>query len=319
MSRVLVSGATGFLGRHLVPELLARGDDVTGTFRTAALSAAPENFQLIRVDLADGESIRRLVLELRPDLVFHLAAQSSTSHSWRDPVGTMRDNVVGSLALLDACGELDAAPRVLIASSCDVYGAVPEPQNPVEETRESEPLSPYGCSKQLQELVARKAARSYGMEIVIVRPFLQIGPGRSDRFFSGSFARQLVEIELGLRQLRVEVGNVDVVRDMTDVRDVARACVAVMDAGRCGEAYNVCSGRPRPVRDLLMTMMSGAGITAEVVVSREKQRAEEPPVLFGSFAKLREATGWSPSIGFEQSATDMLADWRERLAPAAVV
>jgi len=220
---------------------------------------------------------------------------------------------MAQLAVLEACASLDPMPTVVVAGSSDEYGA-PEPaDNPVGEDQDLVPRTPYGVTKVVQDLMARQYWLAKRMPTVVVRPFLQIGPGRSDRFFSGTFARQVVGIERGLRPPVIEVGDIDRVRDMTDVRDVARACVLVATAGNAGQAYNVSTGAGRPVRDLLDAMVDLSGIEPEVRVIPGAFRDLEPQVLVGDSSKLRAQTGWAPRIPLVDSARDMLEERRSAI------
>jgi GDP-4-dehydro-6-deoxy-D-mannose reductase len=244
--------------------------------------------------------------------VIHLAAQSSTAESWRDPQQTYRDNVMAQVSLLEACRTLDTPPMVVVAGSSDEYGMPCHQVGSIAEEHRLAPLTPYGVSKAAQDLMARQYFLSAQVPTCVFRPFLQIGPGRSDRFFSGAFARQVVAIEMGKQPPVIEVGNIELIRDMTDVRDVARACTSLMTHGATGEAYNVSSGVARRVGDLLETMIQASGIQAEVRQKPIEHRSVEPDRLVGDSTKLRSLTGWKPEISFRDSAHDMLEDWRDR-------
>jgi GDP-4-dehydro-6-deoxy-D-mannose reductase len=330
LTRVLITGATGFLGSHLVAQCLADGHDVVGTFRhtppnnrpDSADEITPSTTQVrvgrtsyVRVDLTDPVAVNDLFRETLPEAVVHLAAQSSNSRSWSEPIRTYRDNVVAQACVLEACMLLNPAPMTIIAGSCDEYGAASHATS-VPETAPLAPLTPYAVSKAAQDLMARQYFAARQLPALVVRPFLQIGPGRSDTFFSGAFARQIVEIEMSKRPPVIEVGEIDLIRDMTDVRDVAKACALLLSTdSACGEAFNVCSGSARPVRALLNLMLELTGVDAEVRVRKAPHRSNEPPVLVGDPSKLKALTGWTPLIPFSQSAEDMLQDWRERLGP----
>jgi GDP-4-dehydro-6-deoxy-D-mannose reductase len=334
MSRVLVTGSTGFLGRFVVRECLADGHDVVGTFRTTTprcdegeddASAGTEKSPTpspalarstyVCLDLTDAAGVSKTVAELRPQIVFHLAGQSSTTESWRDPATTYRDNVLAQVNLLEACCALESPPRVVVAGSSDEYGAPAAADNPISETQELSPNTPYGVTKAAQDLMARQYHLAQGLWTVVMRPFLQIGPGRSDRFFSGSFARQVAEIKLSKRLPVVEVGDIDQVRDMTDVRDVAAAFLGIAAHGEAGNAYNVASGRPVTMRHLLDLMLDAAGVVAEIRPRPQVHRRLEPRLLVGDSTKLNNATGWRPTIPLVESARDMIADRLERLRP----
>lgn len=299
----------------MVGSYLEDGWRVTGTFhhRPPDRAAIPGRLAFTQLCLDDQESIHRLTVTEQPDVIAHLAGQSSTSRSWIRPSETYRDNVLAQASLLEAAASLSSPPRILVVGSSDEYGAPTELEGPLTETHPLDPVSPYGVSKVAQDLMGRQYYLSHGLPVVRVRPFLQIGPGRSDTFFSGSFARQIVEIEMARRRPVVEVGDIDILRDMTDVRDVDRACRLVIEKGDAGDVYNIASGRPRPLRDLLDAMLDVAGVDAQVRTSPSRRRGVESRALFGDASKLRRKTGWQPSVSLRESALDMIEDWRARL------
>jgi GDP-4-dehydro-6-deoxy-D-mannose reductase len=311
LSKVLITGACGFLGPHIGRLCAESGHEVTGTYRNVRPSYVDEA-HYVSVDLANEEATVRLLEKCSPDVIYHLAGQSSTMRSWADPAATFRDNVVAPINLFEACTRLPNFPRVLVASTGDVYGNHAG-QHPIDEVISTSPDTPYSASKLCQELLAHEYADSRRVDVIVVRPFLQIGPGRSDAFFSGSFARQIVEISLGMRPPVVNTGNIDLIRDMTDVRDVANACVLLMDRGDASATYNIASSQPRRLRDLLDTMIDIAGVSVQIESQPSPNRGPEPSVLVGSADRLRAATGWQPNVSLHQSAADMLDDWRARI------
>jgi GDP-4-dehydro-6-deoxy-D-mannose reductase len=310
---VLITGAAGFAGSFLVQHYLAEGWAVHGTHRGPVGSRQNETAMYHAVDLRDSTTVDAIVSRVRPDVVHHLAAQSSVRVSLDDPLDTISGNVQMQLNVLEAVAAHAPAARVLVAGSADEYGQVRADDNPVSETHELRPVTPYGISKVAQDLMGYQYTVTRGLRVVRVRPFVQVGPRRSDRFVAGSFARQAAEIEAGIRPAVIEVGNIDIERDITDVRDVVRAYAAIVECGEPGEAYNLGSGVPRTIRDLLMATLRAAGIQAEIRQDDSLQRAGEPVSLYSDSSKLQAATGWKPEIGFEQSAADTLDYWRERV------
>lgn len=268
---------------------------------------------LHHLDLLDHRAVCQLIAETRPQVVHHLAAQSSVTTSWKDPMRTLLENAGAQYNVLEALLSSAPSAQVVVAGSCDEYGNVARGDNPVHETQELRPASPYALSKVTQDLMGRQYAELRGLAVVRVRPFLQVGPRRPDRFAAGSFARQVAEIEQGLREPVIEVGNIDLERDFTDVRDVARAYALIADKGQPGEVYNIASGTAHSLRDLLNAMLRAAEIDAEIRVMPGLKRAGEAPLLIGNADRLRTATGWETRISFEQSAEDTLAYWRERI------
>jgi GDP-4-dehydro-6-deoxy-D-mannose reductase len=311
---VLITGATGFTGGFLRDAYSRQGWEVHGTcLEHGPDKPALETGTLHRVDLRDAAATAGLVDRVRPDVVQHLAGQSSVQLSWRDPSGTILGNIQAQLNTLEAIRKHVPSARVVVIGSCDEYGATTPEENPLDESHDLRPTSPYAVSKVAQDLMGLQYWSAWNVDTIRVRPFLQLGPRRTDRFVAGSFARQVAEISLGMREPVITVGSVDIVRDFTDVRDVARALVAVAEHGRAGEVYNLASGRGRTLRELLVIMMSTAGVDADIRPEQSFRRLQESRVLIGDSSRLRSCTGWEPAISFEQSAADTLSYWRERL------
>jgi GDP-4-dehydro-6-deoxy-D-mannose reductase len=312
MTSVLITGATGFSGSALVEEYAASGYAVHGIYRDPAddRSWLPEDVIFHAVDLRDGLAVLDVVGEVMPTIVHHLAAQSSAAVSLQDPMGTVTANALMQYNVLEAVRRATPDARVIVVGSCDEYGDVAPDDNPVVESQELRPVTPYALSKVLQDLMGQQYAIAHDLQVVRVRPFLQLGPRRSDRFAAGSFARQIAEIGVGLREPVIRVGNIDLQRDFCDVRDVARALVLVAEAGVPREVYNIASGTAYTLRDLLLVMLDRAGVRADIVQDEARLRSGEPLVLIGDSTRLRQATGWRPKIPFEQSAADTLGYWQ---------
>jgi GDP-4-dehydro-6-deoxy-D-mannose reductase len=313
--RFLITGIGGFAGRHLAASLLARGHEVHGTLHRprATLAGLPlEAANLHVTDVTDAQAVDGLVASVLPDGVFHLAGLSFPPASHADPTAVLQTNVLGALHVFAAVRRHRPACRILSVGSADAYGLVDPASIPITESCPFRPLSPYGASKAAMDLVAFQWARGYGLDIVRVRPFNHTGPGQGGYFVCPDFARQVVAIERGLSTPVVEVGNLDVVRDFSDVRDVVEAYVALWERGESGEAYNVASGVGRSVREVLGLFLELAGVRAEVRTTPERARATDVPTVFGSAEKLRARTGWSPRYEWRRTLSDVLADWRQR-------
>jgi GDP-4-dehydro-6-deoxy-D-mannose reductase len=313
--RVLITGVSGFAGGFLADLYLERGWHVYGTVHHPLRpeSHVPPEITACPVDLRDAEATARMVEAVHPDVVHHLAAQSSVAASWDNPLGTLGDNAAMQLALLDAIAQAAPAARILIVGSCDEYGTVAADDNPVTETHPLQPANPYALSKVVQDLLGRQYWERNSLAVVRVRPFLQIGPRRSDRFVAGAFARQVAEIQAGLRPAIIAVGTIDLERDFTDVRDMVRAYALAAEQGTPGEVYNLASGTAHSLRQVLEVMIGAAGIDAEVTTDPARVRGWESPLLIGSCDKFIAATRWKPTISFEQSARDTLAYWQDRI------
>ena len=314
--RVLITGVAGFVGGHMVDLLRAEapGAVVLGLDKQPGPRARSLNIEVVQTDLEDASAVRESFARLGPDRVVHLAAQSSPQRSWDDPERTLRTNVLGMLNLLEAARALPAPPRILAIGSADEYGLVRPQDVPLREDAPLRPASPYAASKVAQGFLALQYALSPGLPVMRTRTFHHTGPRRGEQFAESSFARQLAEIEAGQRPPRLEVGNLDAVRDFTDVRDVVRAYWALLERGTPGEVYNVCSGRGVKLRELLDGLIALSGLPVEVHVDPARLRPADAPALVGDPSRLRAATGWEPRIPLERTLRDLLDYWRERVA-----
>jgi GDP-4-dehydro-6-deoxy-D-mannose reductase len=301
---LLVTGATGFVGRHvLAAEALwkARG------FRVVGASAA--------FDLESAQSVQAEIAAVRPAAVLHLAAQSNVPSAFRDPATTLRTNVLGTQALVSAILTHAPRARLLLVSSGDVYGRVEEADLPISEAHVPAPRNPYAVSKLASELVVRQWHLAEGLDAVVVRPFNHIGRGQAESFAIASFARQVVEISLGRRAAEITVGDLDATRDFLDVADVIAAYALVAERGLAGQTYNIASGRETRVGTLLERLLAIAGVTARVHVDPSRLRPNEQRRAVGDSRRL-QALGWSPRRTLDDSLAELLADWRARLAGA---
>lgn len=312
--RALITGVTGFAGSHLADLLAAETDwDLCGTvYGPPPVGTLPARLRAVPLDLRDGEATRALLAGSEPDYVFHLAAQAFVPESWQDPWGTFETNVRAEINVLEAVRALGRG-RVLVVASNEEYGRTRPEDLPLREDSPLRPDSPYGVSKVAQDLLGLSYHLSYGLEVVRVRPFNHIGPRQNERFVAPAFAKQVAEIEVGRREPVLRVGNLAAQRDFGDVRDVVRAYRLLMLSGTPGEVYNIGTGRPRAVRELLDTMLAGARVPIQVAVDPARFRPSDVPVSYCDPTALRVATGWEPRISFEQSVRDVLEDWRGRV------
>lgn len=318
--RVLVTGAGGFVGQHLVRDLLADGTEVWGATMTGR---APEEGPLspgeagaarwVALDVTDEGSVRAALAEAEPDRVYHLAGQSSVGASFAEPLGTWEVNATGTFLLLHLLGERtreSGPPRLLLASSAEVYGAVPPDRLPIAETAPLAPQNPYAASKAAAEMAAADAVARGRVEVVIARSFNHTGPGQTPQFALPSFALQLARMEEAPEAERVlRVGNLSAERDILDVRDVVRAYRVLMDHGESGRAYNVCSGEARALQSLVEELIELSGTSARLTVDPARVRPVDVPILLGDAGALREL-GWTPRIPLRQTLADLLGSMR---------
>ncbi|MCB9514143.1 MAG: GDP-mannose 4,6-dehydratase [Candidatus Latescibacteria bacterium] len=318
--KVLITGITGFAGSHLADHLLATQPDaeVAGLYRWRSRTENVEHLvgrvRMVECDIRDATATREAIEAFRPDYIFHLAAQSFVPSSWRAPQETLSTNLLGQLNVFEAVRKSGLECRIQIAGSSEEYGLVHESELPITEDQPLRPLSPYAVSKVGQDALAYQYFMSYGMQIIRTRGFNHTGPRRPSVFVCSDFARQVVEIERGMRAPSLRVGNLDARRDFTDVRDTVRGYWLALTKGKPGEVYNVATGRSWAIREVLDMLVDFAGVKVEIGEDPERLRPSDVPRLEGDATRLREATGWAPTIPFEQTLRDLLDYWRERLA-----
>jgi GDP-4-dehydro-6-deoxy-D-mannose reductase len=308
--RALVTGSGGFVGGHLIDHLLAKpGLEVIGVDVGPPRSTA---FPTYAVDLCDADAASGLVRDIRPDLVFHLAAQAAVQVAWSDRGRTLVNNLLAQMYLIEAVLAANLRPRMLVVGSADEYGLVRPDELPVKETNPLRPNSPYAVSKIGQDMMAYQYFLSHNLPIVRVRPFNHFGPGQSDLFVAAAFAKQISEIERGLREPVLSVGNLAAKRDFTDVRDIVRAYWLLTQAGTAGEVYNLGSGRPLAISDLLDRLLALSSARIEVRTDAARLRPSDIPVLVCDYGKAEAEIGWRPTIPLEQTLQDILDYWRVR-------
>jgi GDP-4-dehydro-6-deoxy-D-mannose reductase len=309
--RILVTGATGFVGGYLVEHLTSAGHEVIGTSFEEA-----EGFT--QVDMRAPMQVAEAVRAVKPERVFHLAAQSRAALSWKEPALTYEINVAGTHYLLQALKDHRPDARVLLPCTSDQYGVVAPEDCPIDETTPEKPVSPYAVSKSAQEGVGRTFHFAFGMFVVATRAFMHVGPGQPPTFATGNWARQIALAEAGLAPKVLSVGNLDVSREFGDVRDVVDAYVQVLEGGKPGEAYNVATGDARPLRDALEILLDSADVDMTVEVDPAKIRPADPPLLQGSGEKLRTTTGWEPKRVPEETLVEVLDWWRDEVTAGRV-
>ena len=313
MKKALILGGGGFAGRYLSACLRASGQwqvAVTGTSAPPFDVDCDESFAL---NVLDAEAVKKLLRDYAPDGIFHLAAQSSAARSWQEPGLTVDVNIRGTVNVLEAAREAEKPPRVLLVGSSEEYGTVSPEDCPIREEQPLRPGNPYALSKVSQEMLGRLYAEAYGLDVISVRAFNHIGPGQSADFALSDFCRQTALIEKGRGENVISVGNLSARRDFTDVRDVVRAYVLLMEKGQGGEVYNVGSGSDHSMREILDMILSLSEREIRVEIDPERFRPLDAPLNVADVTKLREATGWTPEIPLRDTVRDTLNYWRERV------
>lgn len=309
--RILVTGAAGFVASHLGEMAKSGGPELVGLQRpTGVTRALPDGFAGgVEADILDRDFLMEAVQQARCDAIIHLAGQSSVHESYRNPGGTLLANVLGTQHLLFAA-ERAGVRRVLVVGSADEYGDVRPEDVPLKEDRPLAPHSPYGISRVAQSALCAEFARRGTVEIVRTRTFPHTGRRRGAVFAESSFARQIAEIEIEGAAPVIQVGNLDAIRDFSDVREVIRAYLGLLERGENGAVYNVCSGRGVPMRALLDALVALSSVQVEVRVDPARLRPSDLPVLVGDPSRLRAATGTAPTGDLSVALTELLDDWR---------
>jgi len=305
----LITGIDGFVGGYLLDLLLEKNINVYGTKLHSSYDN-PKCKKVYTLNLSDTEMIKEILIETKPDYIFHLAGQSSVHHSWKSPALTITANVIGTINMLEAIKLYSKHSKILIVGSSDQYGIVTPDLCPIKETLENSPQSPYATSKKAQEEIALQYYKAYGLNILIARSFNHIGPNQREGFVIADFASQIASIEKKESNPILKVGNLQAKRDFTDVRDVVRAYYDIMTSGNIGEVYNVGSGNAYSIADLLdkMIALSTEPITIEADPSR--MRPSDVPLIQCDNTKVYKDCGWKTTIPIEKTLLDTLNYWR---------
>ncbi|HEX2342713.1 MAG TPA: GDP-mannose 4,6-dehydratase [Vicinamibacterales bacterium] len=307
---VLVTGAAGFAGSHLVDALVADDVDVVGWHRPGGRPGSQNSVRWVPLDILDRDAVARALAAAKPTVVFHCAGTAHVGGSWRDSLTPLETNALGTHYLLDALRRSSLSPRVVVTGSALVY----RPSTAaLSEEAPLGPSSPYGLSKLAQEMAALGAARD-GLPVVVARPFNHVGPRQDPSYATASFARQIALAEAGRGQQTIVVGNLEARRDLTDVRDTVQAYRALAERGTPGRVYNVCRGEAYTVAELLERLMSLARVRLDVQPDPALFRPNDNPIVLGDSSRIRHETGWQPTTPIERTLADLLEYWRERIA-----
>ncbi len=317
-ARVLVTGATGFVGSHLIEFLLRETRaKVFGARRRrsdTSLIQSTDKVEWVEMDVTDAHNVLATVKHVAPTHIFHLAGQSFVPTSWRAPQETFTTNAIGTVNVLEAVKVLALDTRIHIAGSSEEFGYVKPEELPVTEENPLRPLSPYAVSKVAADLFGQQYHRSYGLHVVITRAFNHTGPRRGEVFAESNFSKQIAQIEKGLQEPVIRVGNLDAARDFSDVRDIVRAYWLALEKGKPGQVYNISSGKAVLLGDLLNHLLTRATVRKiRIEQDPERLRPSDVPRLQGDCSRFRQLTGWKPEIPFEVTLDDLLEYWRNKV------
>jgi GDP-4-dehydro-6-deoxy-D-mannose reductase len=322
MKKILITGISGFVGGHFVHYLTTNHN----VFEIHGISRSKPAWDFVntpagllnghyfhQADLNDIPKIKSLIVEIQPDYILHLAAQSSVAESWKSPVFSFMNNTNIFLNIIDTVRLNDNAARVLSIGSSEQYGIVSEKDLPISEDSPQSPENPYAVARVAQEQLARIYAKGYNLDICCTRSFNHCGPGQTDRFVVSAIVKQFVKIAHGLQDPVIHIGNGAIVRDFVDVHDVVEAYYLLLTKGKKGEVYNICSGQGRAIRDIVTMLSNLFDIHVQVHQEQSQIRPIDNPRIVGSFQKIQRDLGWRPTIPFEQSLQSMYEYWDARL------
>lgn len=315
--KIFITGIGGFVGCHLTRYLAYEGHEISGLdYASVELPEEFKSYEKLKTfegDLRDEKIIAGILDEIKPDAIFHLAAQSSVKISFENPHETFSDNLFGTLNLLEAVSKLDYEIKTLVISSSEVYGQLTPEECPVDEDHPLRPVNPYAVSKAAVDLLAYQYFKAYKLPIYVARAFSHSGPGQKTVGVLSDWAFQIAKIELDLAPPILKVGNLAAQRDYTDVRDVVRGYMSIIEKGNPGKPYNVCRGTGYKLSDLLEKYKSMAKKRIEVQADQSRMRPVDIPILTGSNKRIKADTGWEPEIDIDTTLADSLKFWRERL------
>jgi GDP-4-dehydro-6-deoxy-D-mannose reductase len=314
--KILITGVSGFVGSHLLDVLAdTNQDSLFGTYFTQKslenLGNNRDKIDLQKVDLRNEKEVHELISKIKPDAVYHLAAFTSPANSLSSPNETIINNITSQVNILEGMKKNNLInSRILVVSSAEVYGDIKESDLPIDEETPFNPTNPYAVSKLAQDFLGRQYFLSYGLQAIRVRPFNHIGPRQSPNFVVSSFAKYIAEIEKGKRAAVIPVGNLEARRDFTDVIDVIRAYVLLMEKGIAGDVYNIGSGKSYKISDILDKLISYSNIKVKIETDKSLLRSIDKPDLICDATKLKEITGWTPTIPIERTLKETLDYWR---------
>ncbi|MBA7559308.1 GDP-6-deoxy-D-mannose reductase [subsurface metagenome] len=314
--RILITGIAGFAGRHLTTYLTTEDNhEILGidlNFKNFNSDNYSGKIELLEADLTDRQRIFSIIKKFKPQQVYHLAAQSSVSYSWENPVETFRINVFGGINILEGLKNFCPCCKILMVCTAEEYGEIDNEDKAIDENFRIYPQNPYAISKSALDFFSSVYYGAYKLPVYISRSFNHIGPGQSERFVVSDFARQIALIESGSQHPVISVGNLQSQRDFLDVRDAVKAYNYIINKGSEGQVYNVCSGQKQKISDLLDILVSlSTRSDIKVKVDRSKLRAIDVKIMYGDNSKLKARTGWASEYSIKTSLKDTLNYWRQ--------
>lgn len=311
--RALIIGAAGFVGGHLISHLAEEcGFEVFAT-KLPFEKLDTEKAEIRDLDILDMGAVSELLSEIKPDQIYHLAAQSSVKVSWEKPQLTADINIKGTINVLEAVRGAEISPRILLVGSGEEYGYLQPEEIPVKEDTLLRAGNIYAATKACQGMLGEIYARAYGMDIIMVRAFNHIGPGQSDIFVIADFCRQAVMAETGKKEPVMRVGNLAAERDFTDVRDIVRAYSSLMKSGKSGQTYNVGSGTARSIQSMLDLILSKTSVKIDVQQDSARMRPSDVPTIAADISRIKNDTGWTPLISLDDTIDDIMNYWRKMI------
>ena len=314
MKKALIIGAAGFVGNYLIDHIQKNCIWSITVTKMKHEKVSWTGVEVRDLNILDFDEVKALINDVRPDYIFHLAAQSSVALSWKNPGLTVDVNIKGSLNVLDSIRDLNVNPSILLIGSGEEYGHVKENENPIDEDNTLRPGNIYAVTKACQNMIGSIYASAYGMNVMMVRAFNHIGPNQLPVFVVSDFCKQIVEIENSIRKPIIQVGNLAACRDFTDVRDVVRAYVLLAEKGTPGETYNVGSGSAVSIKDILNKIIQFSKVPVTIEVDSKKLRPLDVPIIEADIAKVKKCTGWFPEIPLETTLQETLEYWRKELS-----
>lgn len=313
MKKIIITGANGFVSRYFIEYLNqnALGFDILG-LDIASVTDLDIHYQ--QINLTDKDFIHRVLTEYQPDYILHLASVSSVAQSWHKPVESFVNNTNIFLNLIESVRELNLKSRILSVGSSEEYGDYPADKMPLRENYELHPNNPYSVARVSQEYLSRVYANSFGVDIVMTRSFNHIGPRQKDTFVVSSFVKQIVEIAIGKRDNLVHVGNIEVIRDFLDVRDVVDAYYKILTQGKSGEVYNVCKGEGVNLKEIINLASKALSIDVNLKIDEERIRPNESIMIIGDNSKLRNELNWSPKYSLDKTLCDIIEYWKSEVS-----